>query len=160
MKLRTIRTAAAVLLALGVSAGTQLRAAGILTPKGAPRIPIQIKDHHVDVVINNGFARTEVQQTFFNPNPTNLEAIYSFPLPKSASLSEVTIFAGEKEIHGEVLEKKEANQVYEAEKQSGSDTGKADKNGFQSFDFSVYPVRAQAETRIRFVYYQPLEIDT
>lgn len=161
MKLKTVlhRTVAAGLVALGLGL-SPAQAAGILTPKGATQKPMQIKDHHVEVVINNGFARTEVQQTFFNPNDTNLEAIYTFPLPKSASLSEVTIFAGEKEIHGEVLEKKEANQVYEAEKQSGNDTGKADKNGIQSFDFTVYPVRAQAETRIRFVYYQPLEIDT
>ena len=150
--------AAATFVTLG---GTQrAHAAGTLTPKGAPQAPIQIKDHHVEVVINNGFARTEVQQTFFNPNNADLEAIYSFPLPKSASLSEMTIFAGEKEIHGEVLEKKEAGQIYEDEKQSGGNTGKAEKNGFQSFDFSVHPVRAQAETRIRFVYYQPLEIDT
>lgn len=162
MKLRTViqRTVAAGLVVLGLSAVSPTQAAGILTPKGAGQKPMQIKDHHVEVVINNGFARTEVQQTFFNPNETNLEAIYSFPLPKSASLSEVTIFAGEKEIHGEVLEKKEANQVYEAEKQSGNDTGKADKNGIQSFDFTVFPVRALAETRIRFVYYQPLELDT
>jgi Ca-activated chloride channel family protein len=162
MKLRTViqRTVAAGLVVLGLSVLSPTQAAGILTPKGAGQKPMLIEDHHVEVVINNGFARTEVQQTFFNPNETNLEAIYSFPLPKSASLSEVTIFAGEKEIHGEVLEKKEANHVYEAEKQSGNDTGKADKNGIQSFDFTVYPVRAQAETRIRFVYYQPLELDT
>ena len=150
--------AAATFLALGSTPTT--RAAGVLTPKGAPQAPIQIKDHHVEVVINNGFARTEVQQTFSNPNTNDLEAIYSFPLPKSASLSEVTLFLGEKEIHGEVLEKKEANKIYEDEKQSGNSTGKADKNGFQSFDFAVSPVRALAETRIRFVYYQPLEIDT
>jgi Ca-activated chloride channel family protein len=137
-----------------------VHAAGILTPKGTPQAAIQIKSHHVEVVLNNGFARTEVQQTFFNPNNADLEAIYSFPLPKSASLSEVTIFTGETEIHGEVLQKTEASQVYEDEKQNGGNTGKAEKNGIQSFDFAVHPVRAQSETRIRFVYYQPLEIDT
>lgn len=150
--------AAAILLTLGSTPSA--RAAGILTPRGAPQLPIQIKDHHVEIVINNGFARTEVQQTFSNPNTNELEAIYSFPLPKSASLSEVTVFADEKEIHGEVLEKKEANKIYDDEKRSGNSTGKADKNGFQSFDFAVSPVRAQSDTRIRFVYYQPLEIDT
>jgi len=150
----------AVATFVALSSNQSIQAAGILTPKGAPRSPIQIKDHHVDVVINNGFARTEVQQTFTNPNTNDLEALYSFPLPKAASLSEVTLFVGETEIHGEVLEKKEAGRIYEDEKQSGNSTGKADKNGFQSFEFAVSPVRAQAETRVRFVYYQPLEIDT
>ena len=135
-------------------------AAGTLTPTGAPQTPIQIRDHHVEIVINNGFARTEVTQTFFNPNPKDLEATYAFPVPKSASLSEMTIWAGEKELHGEVLAKEQAKQVYEEEKAAGNDTGLAAKNSYQTFEFRVSPVRANAETRVRFVYYQPLEIDT
>ena len=47
---------------------------GNLTPIGAADAPVEIIDHHVDVVINNGFARTEVTQTFFNPNGVDLEA--------------------------------------------------------------------------------------
>ena len=84
------------------------QAAGILTPIGSGHQPLRIRDHHVNVVINNGFAMTEVHQTFYNANSEDLEAIYSFPLPKSASLSEVTIYVGEREIHGEVLEKQKA----------------------------------------------------
>src|SRR5512133_995785 len=73
-------------------------AAGTLTPKGSPDLPIQILDHHVTVTINNGFAQTEVVQTFFNPNDRDLEAVYRFPLPVSASLSEVILTIGEREI--------------------------------------------------------------
>jgi len=135
-------------------------AAGILTPTGSGHQPIQIRDHHVDVVINNGFAMTEVQQTFYNPNRQDLEAMYSFPLPKSASLSEVTLYIGEREINGEVLEKQKAQQVYEDEKSRGNEAGLAEKNEFYTFDFKVSPVPANDEIRIRFLYYQPLKIDT
>ena len=135
-------------------------ATGILTPTGSGHQPIQIRDHHVNVVINNGFAMTEVQQTFYNPNSQDLEAIYSFPLPKSASLSEVTIYVGEREIDGEVLEKQKAQQIYEDEKSRGNEAGLAEKNEFYTFDFKVSPVPANDETRIRFLYYQPLAIDT
>ncbi len=154
--IRSLILAAAGLL-LGSLAAS---AAGTLTPIGAPQSPIQIRDHHVAIIINNGFARTEVTQTFFNPNTKDLEAIYAFPVPKSASLSEMTIWAGEKEIHGEVLAKQQATQIYEEEKAAGNDTGLATKNSYQTFEFRVSPVRANAETRVRFVYYQPLEIDT
>ncbi len=136
------------------------QAAGMLTPKGVGYQPLQIRDHHVNVVINNGFAMTEVLQTFFNPNDRDLEAVYTFPLPKHASLSEVTLYIGEKEIQGEVLAKQQARQIYQEERDKGNDTGLAEKRGFQAFDFSVSPVRANDEVRIRFVYYQPLEIDT
>ncbi|MGB5750465.1 MAG: VIT and VWA domain-containing protein [Desulfobacterales bacterium] len=135
-------------------------AAGILTPTGSGHQPIQIRDHHVNVVINNGFAMTEVQQTFYNPNNQDLEAMYSFPLPKSASLSEVTIYVGEREINGEVLEKQKAQQAYEDEKSRGNEAGLAEKNEFYTFDFKVHPVPANDETKIRFLYYQPLSIDT
>ncbi len=135
-------------------------AAGILTPKGAGHQPIAIRDHHVNVVINNGFAQTEVLQTFYNPNGQDLEAIYSFPLPEHASLSEVTIYVGEQEIQGEVLAKQDATHMYQEERDRGNDAGLAQKRGYQAFDFAVSPVRAQDETRVRFVYYQPLAIDT
>ena len=99
-------------------------------------------------------------QTFYNPNGVDLEAIYSFPLPKSASLSEMTIYLGELEIEGEVLEKEEATRIYEEERDQGGNAGLASKNDYQTFEFAVSPVPAQGETRIRFVYYQPLKIDT
>jgi Ca-activated chloride channel family protein len=135
------------------------QAAGVLTPIGSGQQPIQIRDHHVNVVINNGFAITEVQQTFYNPNNTSLEATYSFPLPKSASLSEVSIYAGEREIQGEVLERQKAQQIYEEEKSRNNEAGLAEKNEFYTLDFKVYPVPANDETKIRFLYYQPLTID-
>ena len=147
--------AGAIIVAGGWSHG-----AGTLTPKGSTDTPLQIVSHHAHVVINNGFAQTEVTQTFHNPNAKDLEGIYSFPLPKSASLSEMTIWAGESEMNGEVVAKKEADRIYEEEKQKGNDAGKAEKKGYQTFDFSVARIPAQSDTRVRFVYYQPLEIDT
>jgi Ca-activated chloride channel family protein len=157
MKKQIIRFVLIVALAMAASLS---HAAGILTPTGSPHKPIQIRDHHVNVVINNGYAMTEVHQTFYNPNPENLEALYSFPLPKSASLSEVTIYAGEREIHGEVLEKQKARQIYQDEKSRGNETGLAEKNEFYTFEFKVFPVPANDETKIRFLYYQPLKIDS
>ncbi|MDR0353084.1 MAG: VWA domain-containing protein [Opitutaceae bacterium] len=149
---------ASMLSLLGVMTG--LHAAGTLTPAGSPDAPIQIRDHQVNVTINNGFAQTEVLQTFFNPNAADLEAVYAFPVPKSASLSEVTIQTGEKTLNGEVLPRAEAETLYNEEKSRGNDAGLATKNTFQTYEFRVSPVRAGAETRLRFVYYQPLEIDT
>jgi len=148
-----------LLLALGTG-GAFCYGSGTLTPRGSFDQPIEIVSHHIDVVINNGFARTEVTQKFRNPNPVDLEGIYSFPVPESASLAEMTIWAGEKVLDGEVLEKNRANEIYEEEKSRGNDAGKAEKKGYQTFDFYVYPIPASGETVMRFVYYQPLEIDT
>jgi Ca-activated chloride channel homolog len=135
-------------------------AGGTLTPTTSGQQPIKINSHQVNVTINNGFAQVEVLQTFFNPNAADLEAVYAFPVPKSASLSEVTIVTGEKTLQGEVLPKAEAEKVYEEEKQSGNDAGLAKKNSYLTYEFRVSPVRASSEVKLRFVYYQPLEIDS
>ena len=96
-------------------------AAGTLTPTTASHAPITIRDHAVDVTIDNGFARTEVVQTFFNPNTTDLEAIYGFPVPSGASLSEITIWNGDRVLNGEVVEAKEASRIYTEERDAGKE---------------------------------------
>ena len=151
-----------------VASSSSLFAAGTLTPIGAPQQPIQIVDHQVDAVIDNGYARVEVTQTFHNPNDKDLEAVYSFPVPKSASLAEVTIWAGEKVLNGEVVPADEAKKAYTEERDAGNDAGLAecactknkDEVEYGTYKFSVSPVKANADTKIRFAYYQPLAIDT
>ena len=150
----------AVAVALMMLFSRHANAAGVLTATGSPAQPIRIADHHLDVTINNGFARTQVTQTFHNPNAADLEAVYSFPVPKSASLSEVSITIGEKQIDGEVVPRQKAESVYEEEKANGNDAGLAVKNAFYTYDFAVSRVPANGDATIRFVYYQPLEIDT
>jgi Ca-activated chloride channel family protein len=157
-----------ITMLLGLLVAPGLFAAGTLTPKTAGYAPIQIKDHTVDVVIDNGFTRTEVTQVFFNPNDKDLEAVYGFPVPASASLSEITIWSGDKVLNGEVIEAGEAKRVYQEERDAGNDAGlgecactkNKDEVEYDSYKFSVSPVRAKQETKIRFVYYQPLKIDT
>src|SRR5690606_31898612 len=87
---RRISAAAALALLPGLA-----QAAGILTPVGSPDLPIRLESHSLRVVINNGFARSEVEQVFYNPNPVALEAVYSAPVPERGALAELTIWAGD-----------------------------------------------------------------
>lgn len=134
-------------------------AAGILTPTSSIDKPVEILDHHVDVRITDGFARTSVQQTFRNPNTYNVEALYAFPVPESSSLSEITIHSGETVLQGEVVPRADAERIYKEEKSKGNDVGMASKETYQRYEFRVFPVRPGVETRIEVVYYQPLKLD-
>jgi Ca-activated chloride channel family protein len=149
----------ALTLSLTLLAVTPSMAAGLLQPKDSSLPPLQIKDHRVNVVINNGFAVTEVDQVFHNPNDVDLEAIYTFPLPKNASLSEVDLWVDGKTLTGEVVEKKRARKIYEEERDAGRDTALAEQREYYAFDLFVSPVRAGQDARVRLVYLQPLEID-
>jgi len=146
-------------MALIILSCGQAFGAGVLTPVDSGHESIKIRSHQVNVTINNGFAITEVIQTFYNPNDVDLEAVYSFPLPKSASLSELTCLIGEEEIHGEVLAKNEAEKIYQEEKDKGGNAAIGKKDEFYRFEFSVTPVRSLSEVGIRFLYYQPLKIE-
>ena len=135
-------------------------AAGLLTPADGTGAKLNIREHHVNVVIEDGYAITTVNQSFFNPHANDLEAIYSFPVPHKAAVAEFTVWIDGKPITGEVLEKKQARQVYESEKAAGRDAGLMEQDDYRSFDTRVSPVRAGQVTRIRFAYIQPAHIDT
>lgn len=136
------------------------QAAGLLTPADGSLPPLDIKEHHVDVVIEDGYAITTVEQVFHNPHGRDLEANYSFPVPEKGAVAEFTLWIDGKPVTGEVLEKQAARQIYESEKAAGRDAGLTEQDGYRTFDIHVAPVRAQADTRLRLVYLQPAHVDT
>jgi len=85
--------------------------AGLLKPVGGRDAGAHIKSHHVEVVLNNGFAQVVVDQVFGNDSDADFEACYSFPVPKSASLSELSLWIGGKEVLGEVVEKEKTMPI-------------------------------------------------
>ncbi len=133
-------------------------AAGLLTPLHGGG-SIKIKDHHVSVILNNGFAQTTVKQVFINKGKTDAEAIYTFPIPEKASLSSISIWINGKEHIGEVVEKAKASQIYNQQKQEGKKSALAEQKSHKTFRISVSPVLAGRETKIDLTYYQPLKID-
>ncbi len=142
---------------LGVGSAS---AAGLLSPADGTTPALDIREHHVKVVLEDGYASTQVDQVFHNPHNKDLEAIYSFPVPEKGAVSQFTMWIDGKPVHGEVLKKKEARQVYEEEKAAGNDVGLTEQDGYKTFEIRVSPVRAGQDTRIRLVYLQPVHIDT
>lgn len=135
-------------------------AAGLLIPAGSNLLPLEILEHHVDVVIEDGYAITTVEQVFGNPNDSDLEAIYSFPVPARAAVGEFTYDIDGETVTGEVLEKQQAREIYEAEKQAGRETALTEQDEYRTFDISVYPIRAGQDVRIRLTYIQPAHVDS
>jgi Ca-activated chloride channel family protein len=153
-----LRAAACAAVVCAVSAPAQ--AAGVLLPQGAADVAPAITEHAVKVVINNGFARIEVQQTFHNANPHPIDAVYRFPVPPDAALSEMRIDLGDRVLEGEVVDKARAQQIYADETASGNQAGLATQDGYQRFSFSVANIPADSDAKMSFVYYEPLLIDT
>lgn len=159
MKLIKLFSSALLCCAFALSLGNA-HAAGLLTPKNSALGELKIRDHEVNVIIEDGYAITTVEQVFHNPHAQDLEAIYSFPVPEKASVGEFTLWIDGKPVTGEVLEKKQAKEIYQKEKQAGRDAGITEKNQYKTFEISVSPVRAGQDTRLRLVYLQAAHVDT
>ncbi len=134
-------------------------AAGLLTPKGQSS-SLDIRDHNVRVVVDDGYVITEIDQVFVNAASNDVEAVYSFPVPSHAAVAEFTYWIDGNPVVGEVLKKQEARDLYEQEKAAGRETALAEKDEYRSFDISVYPVRANSDVRVRLVYVQSAFTDT
>jgi Ca-activated chloride channel family protein len=136
-----------------------LEAAGLLVADGGLGGQPEIKEHTVRVVINNGVAVTEVEQIFVNKEQRPVEALYTFPVPKRASVSGFSMCIGGKEMVGEVVEKARARQIYESYKQVKRDPGLLEQVDFKRFEMRIFPIPAGAEQRVKLTYYQELDFD-
>lgn len=158
MQWKPLVTALLAAVAMLVVRPTPAQAAGTLKDSASGKYA-QIVDHHVGVVLNNGFARTEVTQVFKNDSASPIDAIYEFPVPQDAALSQMRIVLADRVMNGEVLERSEAQQIYDNQKKAGNQAGLATKDGHQNFRFSIANIPANSQATMSFVYYEPLAID-
>ena len=133
--------------------------AGLLIADGGLGGVLQIQEHDVKVAINNGIAVTTVTQVFHNTEQREVEALYTFPVPKGASVSNFSMWIGGKEMVGEVVEKQRAREIYDSYKQQRRDPGLLEQTDYRTFEMRVYPIAAGADQKVQVTYAQELEFD-
>ncbi len=80
---------------------------------------VALCDVAVTAVLQDLLAEVTVSQTYRNDEATNIEAVYTFPLPLDAVLLELDVEIGERRLTGTVVEKKAAEAKYEDAIESG-----------------------------------------
>src|SRR5438132_3098878 len=149
--------AAFALLAVAFPLTTQ--AAGLLIADGGLGGVLEVKEHSVQVTINNGIAVTKVMQVFDNTEKRQVEALYTFPVPRGASVANFSMWINGKEMVGEVLEKQRAREIYNAYKQQRRDPGLLEQTDYRTFDMRVFPIGPDADQKVQITYYQELDYD-
>jgi len=134
-------------------------AAGLLVADGGLGGVLEIKEQDVRVTINNSIAVTQIDQVFVNTENRQVEALYTFPVPREASVSNFSMWIEGKEMIGEVVEKERAREIYNSYKQQRRDPGLLEQVDFKQFEMRIFPIAAGAEQRIRIEYYQELSVD-
>lgn len=144
---------------LGLASAPEGKTAGLLVADGGFGGVLEVRDHAVDVTINNGIAVTRVTQVFQNKEKRVVEALYTFPVPKGASVANFSMWINGKEMVGEVLEKKRARQIYESYKRTMVDPGLLEQVDHKTFEMRIFPIGPEASQKVEITYYQELEVD-
>lgn len=148
-----------IALLVSIMSPIHAHAAGLLIADGGFGGVLEIKEHDVKVTINNGIAVTDVTQVFLNTENRQVEALYTFPVPKGASVANFSMWINGKEMIGEVVEKNRAREIYNSYKQRRRDPGLLEQVDYKTFEMRIFPINAGAEQKVQITYYQELEID-
>jgi ferric-dicitrate binding protein FerR (iron transport regulator) len=117
---------------------------------------LSLRDYHVDVHVEDGFARTTIDQTYFNHHPWRLEGTFYFPLPPDASLNRLAMYVDGVLMEGGMAEREYARQVYEQIVRSQRDPALLEWVDGSTFKMRVFPLEGRQEKRIVLSYVQRL----
>ena len=105
----------------------------------------------------SGFvARVIVKQTFRNPFPDPIEAVYTFPLSERGAIDGMWIRTGGREIRGEIRRREEALEMYERARADGKLAALLDEERRNVFTQRVANLMPGAEVEIEIRYVETL----
>ena len=145
-------SAAPVLVPSSAYAGGALIA---VDPHGQPAA-LTLRKHHIDVHIEDGFARTTIDQTYFNHTPGRLEGTFYFPLPADASLSRLAMYVDGRLMEGGMVERDYGRIVFEQIVTKMKDPALLEWVDGHTFKMRVFPLEPRQEKRIILSYTQRL----
>ncbi|HEX8734961.1 MAG TPA: TonB-dependent receptor [Pyrinomonadaceae bacterium] len=116
-----------------------------------------LKNTFVRADVSGFLSRVTVTQTFQNPFDKSIEAVYTFPLPNDAAVDDMTITVGERVIKGRIMERKQAQEVYEKAKQEGKVAALLEQQRPNIFTQSVANITPGAEIKVVISYVETLK---
>ncbi len=117
---------------------------------------LSLRKQHIDVHIEDGFARTTIDQTYFNGSWSQMEGTFYFPLPADASLSRLAMYVGENLMEGGMAERDHARNVFEQIRYTRRDPALLEWVDGSTFKMRVFPLEARQEKRLVISYTQRL----
>ncbi|MFE4461737.1 VIT domain-containing protein [Nocardia tengchongensis] len=142
----------------GSRAGDEL-VTGVLRGSDGERdgLPLVAMDVHVSVV--GLVATTTVRQVFRNTLGTGIEAVYIFPLPDRAAVTEFTADLAGRRIEGVLQERQAARDTYDQAIASGHRAALAEEDRSGVFTTTVGNLQPGEEAALTLVLTGPLPVD-
>ncbi len=96
-----------------------LMATGLSDGEDKTKVPLPLKHTEVHAAVTGYDGTVDVTQQFQNPFDEKIEAVYMFPLPERAAVSEFVMTIGQRRIRGILREKEEAEAIYREARAQG-----------------------------------------
>ncbi len=124
-------------------------------PNKAIRATLPI-DIQTNIEINGLVAYVEINQTFINPYAIALEGKYQFPLPENSAVKRLIIKMDDKEIIGEIMEKKAAKVLYQKVKKQGRKASLVEQHRPNLFTNKIANIPAQSSVVVTLKFIMPI----
>ncbi|MBW4492878.1 MAG: protein kinase [Oscillatoria princeps RMCB-10] len=132
---------------------------GLYVQKDGRQQVFPLKHTEVMAKIAGNLSRVEVTQTFENPFPEPLEAVYVFPLPDEAAVDDMEIKIGSRVIRGVIKKREEAKQVYEQAKREGKTAGLLEQERDNIFTQSLANIKPGEKIDVTIRYTESLKFE-
>ncbi len=149
----------------GLAIGSLLACAVPALAQGWIEPPVRIHDgwavHKVrsDVVVHvrGRVARVEVSEWFRNDGGRLAEGEYLYPLPGEAVFQGFSLFQGDAELRGEIMDRRQARSIYEEIVRRRRDPALIELAGQGLLRARIFPIQPGQERRVSLRYTQVLE---
>jgi Ca-activated chloride channel family protein len=91
----------------------------LVTRRGEQRVDVPLEHTDVQIHVAGHLADVTLTQTFHNPYPDKIEAVYLFPLPTGAAVHQMDIRIGQRVIRGAIHRRNDAERIYERARDRG-----------------------------------------
>jgi Ca-activated chloride channel family protein len=92
---------------------------GMVTTWKDHEVTVPLKHTDVNASVSGYISTVNVTQKFENPYDGKIEAVYVFPLPENAAVSDFLMTIGDRTIRGIIREREQAEQIYAAARAQG-----------------------------------------
>lgn len=118
---------------------------------------LTLRKYKIDVYVEDGIARTTIDQTFFNHNPWNTEGTFYFPLPPDASVSRLAMYVAGELNEGGMVSRQRGQEIYTDILYQRRDPALLEMMEGNMFKLRIFPLEGRQEKRIFLSYTQNLD---
>lgn len=132
---------------------------GMLVPTDRALPPIPLKHTDVRAGIIGPLVDVRVTQQFHNTHSRPVEALYVFPLPEDAAVTELTLTIGERVVHGVVREREQAQRDYAQARDAGQGAALLEQERPNLFTISVANIQPDEHIQVMLRFHDHVPYD-